>query len=101
MAKVEEARETPSVKVLDVADVPEKRSFPPRTILVLITTTLAFAFGAVWLLTHARWAEIEPEDPGKILLQQIFETSRMSLKTIASRVSRKFRDREQVPPNES
>jgi hypothetical protein len=101
LAKVEEARETPSVKVLDVADVPERKSFPPRTALVLIATVLAFAFGSVWLLAHARWTEIEPEDPGKILLQQIFETSRMSFKTIASRVSQKFRDREQVPPNES
>ncbi len=73
----------------------------PRTALVLIATVLAFAFGSVWLLAHARWTEIEPEDPGKILLQQIFETSRMSFKTIASRVSQKFRDREQVPPNES
>jgi capsule polysaccharide export protein KpsE/RkpR len=101
LAKVEEARETPSVKVLDTADVPERRSFPPRTILVLITTALAIAFGSVWLLAHARWAEIEPEDPGKILLQQIFETSRTSLKAVASRVSRKFRDSEQVPPDES
>ena len=30
LAKVQEAKETPSVKVLDVAKVPEKKAFPPR-----------------------------------------------------------------------
>ena len=33
LAKVEEARETPSVKVLDVADVPERKSYPPANAL--------------------------------------------------------------------
>jgi len=101
LAKVEEARETPSVKVLDVADVPERKSFPPRTAFVIIATMLAILFGSVWLFAHARWEEIEPGDPGKILLQQIIETSRTNLETVASRISQKFRDREQVPPNES
>src|SRR6201998_185615 len=36
MARVEEAREVPSIKVLDVAGIPEKKSFPPRTVLVLV-----------------------------------------------------------------
>ena len=30
LAKIQEARETPSVKILDSAIVPERKSFPPR-----------------------------------------------------------------------
>ena len=35
MAKVQEAKEIPSVKVLDPPNVPERKSFPPRTLIVL------------------------------------------------------------------
>ena len=32
-AKVQEAKETPSVKVLDAANIPEKKSYPPRLVI--------------------------------------------------------------------
>jgi uncharacterized protein involved in exopolysaccharide biosynthesis len=43
MAKVEEARDVPSVRVLDQAEVPEVKSSPKRTRIVL----LGFLFGAL------------------------------------------------------
>jgi capsule polysaccharide export protein KpsE/RkpR len=81
LAKVEEARETPSVKVLDEGDIPERKSFPPRLVMILLGTGLVFAFSSVWVLAYARWQEVDPRDPGKILAQQI-------LGTIASKLSR-------------
>ena len=54
MAKVNEAREIPSVKVLDPAEVPEKKSFPPRTLIVLGGMCLAFVLAVFgFWLTHA------------------------------------------------
>jgi capsule polysaccharide export protein KpsE/RkpR len=94
LAKVEEARETPSVKVLDAADVPEKKSYPPRTILVISVTVFVFIFSCIWVLAHARWQEIDPSDPGKMLSQQIFESVRTSVSRLASRTLRKFRDKD-------
>jgi uncharacterized protein involved in exopolysaccharide biosynthesis len=88
LARVEEARETPSVKVLDVADVPEKKSYPPRLIVILLGTGLVFALSSVWVLAHARWQEIDPRDPGKILAQGIFQTVRTKVSGIADRVLR-------------
>jgi len=76
LAKVEEARETPSVKVLDPADVPERKSYPPRMILMLLGTTLVFVFSCVWLLAKARWQEVDPNDPAKILANEMFHTIR-------------------------
>ena len=76
LAKVEEARETPSVKVLDPADVPERKSSPPRMILMLFGTTLVFVFSCVWLLAKARWQEVDPNDPAKILANEMFQTIR-------------------------
>ncbi len=73
MAKVEEARETPSVKVLDEGEVPERKSFPPRVILVLFGTGVALILGVIWILASARWNEIDPTDPSKILAQEVLQ----------------------------
>jgi uncharacterized protein involved in exopolysaccharide biosynthesis len=74
MAKVEEARETPSIKVLDVADVPDERSFPPRVIVITAGTILFIALGIVWVLAYTRWQEIDPQDPAKNLAQEVLKT---------------------------
>src|SRR4029077_10418330 len=65
LAKVQEAKETPSVKVLDPARIPERKSFPPRLVIMLLGTFLVSASSVVWVLGAARWEEIDPQDPRK------------------------------------
>jgi uncharacterized protein involved in exopolysaccharide biosynthesis len=89
LAKVEEAREVPSVKVLDRADVPEEKSYPPRTLVILLGAGFAFVLGCVWVLTHARWQEVDPKDPGKMLAQEILQTVQTGVSGIANRVGQK------------
>jgi capsule polysaccharide export protein KpsE/RkpR len=79
LAKVEEARETPSVKVLDQADVPEEKSYPPRILVILLGTAFVCILGSVWVLTHARWQEVDPRDPKKILAEEIIGTIRTNM----------------------
>ena len=74
LAKVQEAKETPSVKVLDPARVPEKKSFPPRLVIVFLCTFLALVSAAVFTLGKARWEEVDAQDPGKLLVQEMFQT---------------------------
>jgi len=71
LAKVQEAKETPSVKVLDPAKIPEKKSFPPRLVIMFLGTFLAFAISVVWVLGSARWQEADPQDPRKVLLHEM------------------------------
>jgi capsule polysaccharide export protein KpsE/RkpR len=71
LAKVQEAKEVPSVKVLDPADVPEKKVFPPRTLLVLTGTIMALAMGAAWIFATDGWKKIDPQDPGKMLVLEM------------------------------
>jgi len=71
LAKVQEAKEIATVKVLDVPVVPEKRSFPPRLPLIFLGTVLSLAFGMAWLLGSAHWEEIDQKDPGKMLAQEV------------------------------
>ncbi len=71
LAKVQEAKETPSVKILDPAAVPEKKSFPPRLVIMFLGTFFVMGFSLVWVLGSTRWKEVDPQDPRKIFLQEV------------------------------
>ncbi len=70
LAKVEEAKETPSLKVLDASQVPEKKSSPPRTLLTLTGAFLAFVFASCWIVAEQFWRELDPQEPHKAFLTQ-------------------------------
>ncbi|MBZ5540981.1 MAG: lipopolysaccharide biosynthesis protein [Acidobacteriia bacterium] len=72
MAKVQEVKEIPAVKVLDVANIPDKKSFPPRTLIVLLGTFLACSFGMLFVLGSASWKAIDPQDPGKRFATEVW-----------------------------
>jgi uncharacterized protein involved in exopolysaccharide biosynthesis len=79
IAKVQEAKETPSVIVLDPPDVPEKKSFPPRLLLMILGTMLAMATAIVCVLGKQRWNDIEQGNPQKLLAQEVMQTVCVSL----------------------
>jgi capsule polysaccharide export protein KpsE/RkpR len=74
LAKVQEAKETPSVKVLDAARVPEKKSFPPRTFITLLSGALFVVAAVVALFIRRQWNETDAQDPGKLFAQEVFQT---------------------------
>jgi uncharacterized protein involved in exopolysaccharide biosynthesis len=74
LAKVQEAKEIPSVKLLDPAKIPEKKSFPPRLVIMLLGTFLALAVSVVVVLGDARWGEVDAQDPRKIFLEEVAGT---------------------------
>jgi capsule polysaccharide export protein KpsE/RkpR len=90
MARVEEAREVPTVKVLDVADVPERKSFPPRLIIMVFGTLFVLAVSSVGILAAERWKELDPSDPGKKLGEEMLLSFRSTSKEISDNVSRRF-----------
>jgi uncharacterized protein involved in exopolysaccharide biosynthesis len=73
LAKVQEAKEIPSVKVLDPARIPERKSFPPRLVIMILGTFLVCAMSVVWVLGSARW-EADPHDPRKVWLHEVAGT---------------------------
>jgi len=79
LAKVQEAKEIPSVKVLDQPDVPERKSFPPRTLIIIAGTACSVLLGAAWLFGTARWRQIDPHDPGMRFAQEVFGTVRAGM----------------------
>jgi len=74
LAKVQEAKETPSVKVLDPARIPERKSFPPRLVIMFLGTFLVSALSVVWVLGSAQWKEVDPQDPRKVFILEVAGT---------------------------
>ena len=79
LAKVQEAKEIPTVKVLDPPNLPEKKSFPPRLLFMLLGTVLAFACGVTWVFGRTMWEQTDPADPGIVLAQEVFDTVRKAM----------------------
>jgi len=84
LAKVEEAKEIPSVKVLDPAVVPTKRSFPIIWVSWLIGTVICFLVACAWVLGRRAWIAIDPQDPGKLLAEEVAGTIRARAVRVAS-----------------
>ena len=74
LAKVQEAKETPSVKVLDPATIPERKSFPPRLLIMFLGTFLAMCVSVVWVFALNHWQQVNASDPRKILAQEVVTT---------------------------
>lgn len=78
IAKVQEAKEIPSVKVLDAAIVPTKTSFPPRILLTVLGTFVGTAAAMVWVVGKNRWDKTDDRDQGKVLITEVLTTVRSS-----------------------
>jgi len=69
LAKVQEAKEIPTVKVLDAPIVPEKKVFPPRILIILLGTSLSLVGGVICVFGERTWIGMSADDPRKALLQ--------------------------------
>jgi capsule polysaccharide export protein KpsE/RkpR len=75
LAHMEEARETPVLNVVDPANLPETKSFPPRLVLILASTFVCVGLGAFWILAEERWQNISYDDPTKLLIQNVHQSA--------------------------
>ena len=76
MAKVQEAKEIPTVKILDAPNIPDRKSFPPRTLITLLGTALGCCVGVMFVLGSASWEAIDVHDPRKRFVVQIWVDTR-------------------------
>jgi uncharacterized protein involved in exopolysaccharide biosynthesis len=65
LAKVEEAKEIPAIKVLDEPQVPEKKSSPHRAIIAALGFFLSALAGITWILASVVWDRTDDSHPMK------------------------------------
>lgn len=87
-ARIEEARDTPTVQVLDPATPPNVRSRPKRTLLVLVGLLIGITWGSMVALFSTAWRE---DRGNSAMLRQL-------LTPVAADLAR-FRRRRKTPGN--
>jgi hypothetical protein len=100
LARVQEAKEVPSVKVMDPAELPERRTGPPRVLITICGTLLSFCMAGIWLFCNEAWTNTDDRNPRKILASEILlvarntvqwnRTHRIALKMNPFRFRRQF-----------
>jgi len=93
-AKIQEAKEIPTVRVLDPADLPDRKYGPHRVLLTLIGALLGCLLGAAWVIARDRWHQRDEHDPYRLLVTEMAETcQRTRVWKVADARLRKVLDR--------
>ena len=71
VARIQEAKDVPVVSVIDAPAVPEKKSFPPRLLLVILLTAAAVTVASAFILVQWQWLQVPANDPRKVLGNEI------------------------------
>lgn len=83
LAKVQEAKEIPTVKVLDPALVPTQKSFPPRAVIAILGTMLGVMLAMTWVASKSRWDAVDASDPRKAFAVEVFSTAQARFPRLA------------------
>jgi uncharacterized protein involved in exopolysaccharide biosynthesis len=71
MAKIQEAKELPTVSVLDSAVPPERKSGPSRILVVVWSLFGALALACAWTIRRTAWQELPVDDPRRLLAAEV------------------------------
>lgn len=89
IAKVQEAKEIPTVKVLDYPVVPEKKSFPSRLLIMLLGTLVVFSACISWILAKSQWEAASATDPRWFFLRQVVATLKSEVSGVSKTILRR------------
>jgi len=76
LAKVQEAKEIPPIKVLDEPQVPERKSSPHRSVIVLLWVLVSAFAGIVWIVACKLWEIIYGSHSVKAIIEALDRTTR-------------------------
>lgn len=83
LARIQEAKEVPTVNLIDPPDLPEKKSWPPRLLIIALLTVLSLAGAVVKIFGSERIQSLEHDDPRRQLAMRVAE----GLSQVRSRVA--------------
>lgn len=84
-AKIDEARELPSVRVMDPAVAPERKSSPHRILIWICSLFGAMVLTTWWVLGKNSWERIPPDDSRRLLAADVKEEIRRGIAKIRGR----------------
>lgn len=88
LARIQEAKEVPTVNVVDPAYVPEKKSFPQRWLVISLLTIISLVGTCAWILGAAHWQRVDDVDPGKRLAVSVWQSAERRMGVWMRRIRR-------------
>lgn len=76
LARIEEAKSIPTVSIVDSPSWPEKKSFPPRLLIIGTGTFLCLLGSFFYTVRRTEWSEVAADDPRKTLARQVLQDLR-------------------------
>lgn len=83
MARIQEAKEIPSVKVLDPASIPERRE-PSWALIIALGTLLSVLLACLGYFIKNWWDRWDQDDPRRILISQVLSVGRRNSTSVSS-----------------
>jgi uncharacterized protein involved in exopolysaccharide biosynthesis len=91
LARIQEAKEVPTINVIDPANVPERKSSPHRLLIIALVTVLSMAGAALWILGSERIQSLDGDDPRRQLALRAAESwSRFRDRILTNRLRHRF-----------
>ncbi len=85
VARLQEVKELPTVRVMDRAVPPERKSGPIRTLLVGLSVLGAMLLASFLIIEKSRWAQVPADDPRRRLVAEIAGALRVATGRSANR----------------
>jgi uncharacterized protein involved in exopolysaccharide biosynthesis len=71
LARIQEAKELPVVRVMDEGDIPEKKASPNRSLIIALSVLSALVLGCVWVIEKERWNQLSADDSRRLLAGEV------------------------------
>ncbi len=68
LARIQEAKEVPTVNVIDSANLPERKSSPHRLLIILVVTAISIASAILWITASKRLEGLDAQAPSKLIV---------------------------------
>ncbi len=65
-AKADEAKDTPTIQILDKPSIPDQRIKPKRTRMVLISVFIGFMLSTIFTIFFEKYKKLDKENPSKL-----------------------------------
>lgn len=71
MAKVQEAKELPTARVMDQAIPPEKKSGPSRVLIAILSVMAGLTLACGWVIGKNKWEGLPEDDARRVLAVEV------------------------------
>ena len=86
LTRIQEAKEIPTIRVIDPANLPEKKSWPPRLPIMMAITAGALVVTTIWVVGSDQWERIDRRSPGKVFVMHIWGRGSQAIRDVAVRL---------------